>query len=106
MNVRRRAILYVSALLFAAPVGAQHLLVPMDDAQQNHLKSYGLAFTALKLGNRVEWFLNYRGGSFLLVDDPVARRKAALDGVTVEAILHASLRAAIRQNEEGLVAIE
>lgn len=70
----------------SAPAAAQHLLVPMDDAQQNHLKAYGLTFFALKTGNKAEWFLNYRGGSFLIPDDAALRRKAALDGVTITPI--------------------
>ena len=77
--------------LAASTLRSQQLLVPMDDAQQNHLKSYGLAFTALKQGSKIEWFLNYRGGSFLLPDDPATRRKAALDGVTVAPIGEAAL---------------
>ena len=57
-----------AALTAAAPVlSAQHMLVPMDDAQQNHLKSYGVAFAALKTGTKIEWLLNYLGGSFLLL---------------------------------------
>jgi hypothetical protein len=75
-----------AALLFALPLGAQRLLVPMDDAQSNHLKAYGLTFATLKAGNKAEWLLNYRGGSFLLPDDPAVRRKAALDGVRADAI--------------------
>jgi hypothetical protein len=75
-----------AALLFALPLGAQRLLVPMDDAQSNHLKAYGLTFATLKAGSKAEWLLNYRGGSFLLPDDPAVRRKAALDGVRVDAI--------------------
>jgi hypothetical protein len=78
----------VLALLLglAAPLRAQFLLVPMDDDQQNHLKAYGLAYNALKDGAKAEWFLNYRGGAFLLPDTPEMRRRAGLDGVTVEAI--------------------
>ena len=76
----------VAALLLAVPLGAQRLLVPMDDAQSNQLKAYGLTFAMLKAGNKAEWLLNYRGGSFLLPDDPAVRRKAALDGVRVDAI--------------------
>jgi hypothetical protein len=34
------------------------LLVPMDDAQSDHLKAYGLAFRMLERGGRAEWFLN------------------------------------------------
>ena len=68
----------------AAPLRAQHLLVPMDDAQQNHLKAYGLTFAALVAGRSGEWLLNYRGGSFLLPDLPELRRQAALEGITFE----------------------
>lgn len=67
----------------------------MDDAQQNHLKSYGLTFNALKAGMKAEWLLNYRGGSFLLPDTPELRRQAGLDGITVEPIGDGQL-AAIR----------
>ena len=71
-------------VLGASAASAQHLLIPMDDAQQNHLKAYGLTFNALKAGNRAEWFINYRGGSFLLPDAPELRRRATLDGITIE----------------------
>ena len=73
------------AVLLAAPAArAQHLLVPMDDRQQNHLKAYGLTFGSLQAGQKAEWLLNYRGGSFLLPDLPDVRRRAALAGVSVE----------------------
>ena len=73
------------ALLVAAVRGAaaQHLLVPMDDEQRNHLKAYGLTYAALQRGEKGEWLLNYRGGAFLLSDSPASRRRAALDGITV-----------------------
>ena len=82
----RQAVVAVAAvfLVAASSANAQHLLIPMDDAQQNHLKAYGLTFNALKAANRAEWFINYRGGSFLLPDTPELRRKATLDGVTIE----------------------
>ena len=79
----------LAALLIAAwptAARAQHLLLPMDDAQQNHLRAYGVTFTALKAGIRSEWLLNYRGGSFLLPDTPGLRREAALAGVTTETV--------------------
>ena len=52
----------------------------MDDAQADHLKAYGLAFRVLERGGRAEWFLNYRGGSFLLPADGATARDAALAG--------------------------
>jgi hypothetical protein len=92
----RRAIA-AAALLVAATLSAraQHLLVPMDDAQSNHLKAYGLTYNALHDGAKGEWLLNYRGGSFLLPDTPTLERRAALDGVTVVQTSDAAL-AAIR----------
>ena len=42
------------------------LLIPMDEAQTDHLKSYGIAFWCLEHNITVEWLLNYRGGSFLV----------------------------------------
>ncbi|MFI5233448.1 MAG: asparagine synthetase B [Gemmatimonadales bacterium] len=93
-TVAAAAVLFIAA---APPLAAQHLLVPMDDAQQNHLKAYGLTFFALKAGDKAEWFLNYRGGSFLLPDDPAIRRKAALDGVTVSPMDDASLAQARKE---------
>ncbi len=92
----RRALLGLALLAAGArPALAQHLLAPMDAAQENHLKAYGLAYWVLKRGEQVEWLLNYRAGSFLLPDAPAVRREAALRGVTVEPVDGARL-AAIR----------
>lgn len=62
------------------------LLIPMDRAQSNHLKAYGVVFRALKRGGSGEWLLNYRGGSFLLAEEAAAQREAALEGVLVERV--------------------
>ncbi len=87
-------------LLAPATSHAQNLLVPMDDGQRNHLKAYGVAFLALKTGQKAEWLLNYRGGAFLLPDSPDLRRRAALDGVSVEATTDAAV-AGIRAEIAG-----
>jgi hypothetical protein len=84
----------------ASTASGQHLLVPMDDAQRNHLKAYGLTFSALKDGLKGEWLLNYRGGSFLLPNVETLRRKAALEGITAQAIDNATL-AGIRADIAG-----
>ena len=98
MKVRSRWGVALYALVFAfvnAQVAhAQNLLIPMDDGQRNHLKAYGVTYLALKTGQKAEWFLNYRGGAFLLPDAPDLRRRAALDGVSVEAISDGALAAA------------
>jgi hypothetical protein len=63
---------------------AAYFLAPMDDSQADHLKAYGVAFRALQRGERLEWLLNYRGGSFLLPGSDATARDAALAGVTTE----------------------
>ena len=84
-----------------SPLAAQHLLLPMDAVQANHLKAYGVTFSALREGVRSEWLLNYRGGAFLLPDLPSLRRAALLAGVTVEAMDAAAVRALRGEMEEG-----
>lgn len=44
---------------------ASQILIPMDEAQTNHLKAYGISYYLLENEIIVEWLLNYRGGSFL-----------------------------------------
>jgi hypothetical protein len=85
------------------------LLVPMDDAQSDHLKAYGVAFRVLERGERGEWLLNYRGGSFLLPGDPATARDAALAGVAVEALGDGAvtdLKAAIQQANMDAIPLE
>ena len=97
--VRRHALLGllaltggVATLLMAAqPATGQSLLVPMDQAQANHLKAYGLTYWVLAQDLKGEWLLNYRGGAFVLPDDPGIRRQAALRGVSIEPVSNAQL---------------
>jgi len=88
--------------LVASPAiaGAQRLLIPMDDGQTNHLKAYGLTYSAIKVGMQAEWLLNYRGGAFLLPDAPELRRRAGLDGIAIETVGDPQL-AAIRREMSG-----
>ncbi|MCU0627388.1 MAG: hypothetical protein MUF21_13025, partial [Gemmatimonadaceae bacterium] len=98
--LRTLAVLACTLVLGARDALAQHLLVPMDDEQRNHLKAYGLTYAALQRGEKGEWLLNYRGGAFLLGDTPASRRRAALDGITVAAIDDGTL-AGIRSEIAG-----
>lgn len=93
----RAAVLLVVAVM---PAMAQQLLVPMDDGQRNHLKAYGVTYQALKAGQKAEWLLNYRGGAFLLPDVPDVRKRAALEGVSVEPVTDSDV-AAIRREIAG-----
>ena len=79
--------LLLAASLLIPAVAQAKLLVPMDDAQANHLKAYGLTFWVLERGAKCEWLLNYRGGSFLLPEDVATIREADLRGVTSEPVV-------------------
>ncbi|MGB7211597.1 MAG: hypothetical protein WBC97_03130 [Gemmatimonadales bacterium] len=70
---------------------SDHLLVPMDDTQTDHLKAYGVTFRVLQRGAQGEWLLNYRGGSFLLPSDQATMRDAGLAGVRVEPVSDADV---------------
>jgi len=109
-RVLRVARFLLGAVLCAVrPALAQHLLLPMDDGQRNHLKAYGVTYQALKAGQKAEWFLNYRGGAFLLPDVPDLRKRAALDGVSVEPLSDAdvaSVRAEIAGGNMDAVVLE
>lgn len=61
----RTLILSIFILLHFSGRSTQ-LLIPMDEAQTDHLKAYGIAFWTLEHNITVEWLLNYRGGSFLV----------------------------------------
>ena len=88
---------------------ASWLLVPMDDAQSDHLKAYGLAFRALERGERAEWLLNYRFGSFLLPAAAATARDASLNGVAAEPVDDAAvlaIRGEIAQGNMDAVPLE
>lgn len=67
MKLFRIKILLVSFLCcFTTQLWANYLVIPMDETQKNHLKSYGIAYKALSMEYEVDWLLNYQGGSFAL----------------------------------------
>ena len=97
-------------LLALAPNAASaRILVPMDDTQSDHLRAYGLMYWALERGLHGEWLLNYRGGSFLLPDDPTIGGEAAIRGVTLQSIDEAAvarIMAEIADNNMEVVKLE
>ena len=107
--------LFVAGLLTAAaafvarPVAAANILIPMDQGQINHLKAYGVAYHALARGQKIEWLLNHRCGSFLLPDDDALRREAARRGVLSEVAGDAEvarLRALIETSDREAIVLE
>ena len=63
---------------------SQKVLIPMDLAQTDHLKAYGLTYWALTKNVHTEWLLNYRGGSFLCDPEPFLIAECRIRGVSFE----------------------
>jgi hypothetical protein len=62
----------------------QKILIPMDKIQSNHLKAYGIAFSSLEMNNKVEWLLNYRGGSFVFDYSNYIKKQCMLKNISYE----------------------
>ena len=65
---------------------SSYILIPMDDSQTNHLKSYGIAFMSLENDVKVSWLLNYKGGSFLIKHYPKLEKECIIRGVSYQII--------------------
>ena len=85
MCLKKFCLLLSFNLLFVA-LSASRILLPMDEVQKNHLKSYGIAFWVLDKNLQVEWLLNYRGGSFALPFIETIEKECIIRGVTYEII--------------------
>jgi len=92
----------ILALLGAAGAAAQgEILVPMDLAQTNHLKAYGLAWHVLSKGMDVKWLLNYRGGSFLVPESSWVGFEAQARNVYAERVSAEKVAGILAEMEEG-----
>mgnify|MGYP004298182101 CR=1 FL=1 len=81
----KKIIFSILLALFAINSYASYILIPMDDeSQENHLKAYGVTYWTLERELKVNWLLNYRGGSFLLPDAEIIRRECQIRGVSFE----------------------
>lgn len=76
----------ILCLLITSAVQAAMVLIPMDGTQTDHLKAYGVVFACLKDGQKAEWLLNYRAGSFLINDSQGNRDLCLLRGVSIEVV--------------------
>lgn len=85
---------------FSSVAQAMQILIPMDESQKNHLKSYGIAFWLLKQKQEVQWLLNYNGGSFMFQYSQDAERECKVRGVSYETISDAAANAIITQIQD------
>ncbi|MBN1423661.1 asparagine synthetase B [Candidatus Fermentibacteria bacterium] len=85
------------------------VLVPMDTAQTDHLRAYGVAYHALQQGVSVEWLLNCRSGAFLAPASRGIEQYARLLGVSVEILSSAqvaALRATMAEGNQESILLE
>ncbi len=88
----KKLILLIAFVVVAFRLQAAYILIPMDETQKNHLKAYGIAYSVLQQDVKVQWLLNYKGGSFMIDDISVFEKECAIRGVTYQVI--ASVQAA------------
>ena len=98
MPVKKIIVLLI--ILLPALIGAE-ILIPMDFTQSNHLKAYGVAFEALKEQYVVKWFLNYRGGSFLMPESESLAALCNIRGVRFELVSSAQVAAIMQEIQES-----
>ena len=96
----RKKITLLLLFAFSSAAQAMQILIPMDESQKNHLKSYGIAFWLLKQKQEVQWLLNYNGGSFMFQYSQDAERECKIRGVSYETITDAAANAIITQIQD------
>ncbi len=77
------------SLLFVLGLGGLHasyMLLPMDEAQKDHLKAYGITYWIIENNLEAWWLLNYRGGSFAFQHTRAFERECLTRGVSYEII--------------------
>jgi len=84
-------------LCISIVANATQLLIPMDNAQRNHLKAYGIAYWVLENNLEVQWLLNYRGGSFLVQHVKALEEELLIRGVSFEVIADVKANAILQE---------
>lgn len=84
--MKRYLLFLLAPLLLIPSLRADHVLIPMDESQKQHLKAYGIAYYVLEYQVTVDWLLNYRGGSFMFPYAPRFENELVTQGVTFERI--------------------
>ncbi len=95
--MKRSAIFSILFLILFLKGSAMYLLIPMDDVQKDHLKSYGIAYWVLQKDVEVKWLLNYRGGSFLIPHYPEIENECIIRGVSYENMADAQASAILNE---------
>ena len=99
-------LLVLFLLCISRPALGAYILVPMDEAQKNHLKAYGIAYWVLKKDVEVSWLLNYRGGSFMFQYIKSVEEECTIRGVTTQIIADAQAAAILDEISDPQVNME
>lgn len=84
-------------LLLGFAARANHIFIPMDNTQKEHLKAYGLAYWVLSKETEMDWLLNYRGGSFACESSSTIENELNVRGVTYQVISEAQYTGILSQ---------
>lgn len=87
----------VSVLIVQLQVMASTVVIPMDETQKDHLKSYGAAYWVLSKDVPVDWLLNYRGGSFAFTHAPQLENELIVRGISYQVISDAQYNSILSQ---------
>jgi len=98
IKITAKALLFL--IVFALSVNAR-LLIPMDGAQSDHLKAYGIVYKMVSDGVRVHWLLNYRGGSFVAETAEKFQIAAKVAGVSAQPITNSAWAAILDEIESS-----
>ncbi|MFD2244766.1 asparagine synthetase B [Pontibacter ruber] len=85
------------ALLVAFKGMASTVLIPMDETQKDHLKSYGAAYWVLSRNVPVDWLLNYKGGSFAFQHATQLENELVVRGISYTVISDAEYNSILNQ---------
>ena len=82
-----KALIIVLFCIFSVcNTNAAYMLIAMDNTQSNHLKAYGIAYYAIENSIKVDWLLNYRGGSFMIKQHQEIENECNIRGVNYSII--------------------
>tara|TARA_A100001011_G_scaffold389893_1_gene472275 strand:- start:4617 stop:5876 length:1260 start_codon:yes stop_codon:yes gene_type:complete len=96
-------------IIFCNLLLCNKILIPMDLKQTDHLKAYGIIYWALEKSKKIDWLLNYRGGSFLIDNYESIKSECIIRGVSFEIIdgtKFANILALIDQNNMDIAILE
>ncbi|PWL37387.1 asparagine synthetase B [Flagellimonas aquimarina] len=109
-RAQSRGFLLIFFILFYFQSFGSAILIPMDsEGQENHLKAYGITYWVLTKQQKVQWLLNYRGGSFLLPDGEIIRKECQIRGISFEVLSDAQADAILddisspSQNQDAVI---